>query len=303
MRLRVATHNIMDGLKLRAVLPVYRHVHRTLGLHVLCLQEHVAGAAAAACRCLGRRFAVAAHRATPRLAIVYDRSRLSLRRLRRVSLPLLDRVPLWQRLYAGATPQRKLALVASFRLRARRPHGRGGRLTVANFHLDAAGCNSHRARQMGRLSDAVGARERPLVACGDTNAFSWLRSNAERELARVLSAMYQRHRARDVHADTPVDTHYFARAEEPKLGQRLAVAFGRFGVDFPRRYDVVAASACGAVARAVVTTAGSDHDLVWADLAVPRRRWGRWADDSRHPTCGSQPPGRPLRSFARNIGY
>ena len=51
----------------------------------------------------------AADAAAPRLAFVYDRSRLRLRSLRVLSLPLLDRLPLWQSMYTGI--ERRYALV------------------------------------------------------------------------------------------------------------------------------------------------------------------------------------------------
>ena len=73
--------------------------------------------------------------------------------------------------------------------------------------------------------------------------------------------------ASDVHAAAPEPTHYFARADEPKIGQRIAVALGRLGVDFPRRYDVIAASS-RAIAAGCIETPKSDHDLVWADLSM-----------------------------------
>ena len=279
--LGVATHNIMNGVNLGPLLAAYRRLQRDRGLHVLCIQEHVAGAAAAIARSLGGRYAVARHDATPRLVILYDRTVLSLRRARCARLPLLDRVPLWQRLYAGGLPEQKTGLIVSFRA-AR------GKLTVANFHLDAAGYNEHRGAQLSALSRAIAADSArssfqycpPLVACGDTNAFTWQKRHAEPELARMLEPLRRQHGARDAHADHPRDNHFFARAHEPKIGQRIAVAVGRVGVDFPRRYDVICSSlpivACG-----MVTTPASDHDLVWAHVGrsparaggAPRRAW------------------------------
>ena len=53
----------------------------------------------------------------------------------------------------------------------------------------------------------------------------------------------------------------FARANEPKLAHQVAVAAGKLGVDFPRRYDVVATSLRCARA-GTVDTPDSDHNLV-----------------------------------------
>ena len=212
-------------------------------------------------------FAVATHAAAPRLGLVYDRSQLRLLGLRVISLPLLPRVPILQRIYVSSI-ERKEVLVGRFRWRD------GGRLTLANFHLDTAGDNINRSAQMQALSDALEPRDaRPLVACGDTNCFDWIAGKAERDLASMLTPLTDRHGAVDAHATAqpPVlqPTHFFARADEPKLGQRLAVLFGSVGVDFPRRYDVVAATPRVAEA-GVLTTPESDHDLVWAALRPPR---------------------------------
>ena len=84
----------MDGLNLRPLLAAHRRLQREQGLHILCIQENVAGAAAAISRSLGRQYAAAQHAATPRLLILYDKGALNLCRLRCVSLPLLKRVPL-----------------------------------------------------------------------------------------------------------------------------------------------------------------------------------------------------------------
>lgn len=267
--LTIATHNILDGLRLSSLLDVYNNLRTRDGLHALCVQEAVPHAATRIARALGPRFAVGEHAGAPRLSIVYDRSVLTLRRLHVLSLQRLDHVPLLQRLYTSCTPETKQALIARFTLRG---HGRA--LTVANFHLDTAGYNAHRKAQVRSLSNALSTRlNRPLIACGDTNAFVWYRSEAEPALRKVLAPLLHRHSAVDVHAHKPVDTHFFARANEPKLGQQLAVAFGKLGVDFPRRYDVIAASS-PCFRAGVVDTTDSDHNLVYATLDVHRRLLG-----------------------------
>ncbi|KAL1530771.1 hypothetical protein AB1Y20_001669 [Prymnesium parvum] len=264
MPLCVATHNIMNGLHLPPLLRAYARLRRSPGLHLLCVQESVPAAAASILLALGRRFRSLRLRAAPRLLLVYDRTVLTPLRARAVRLPALRRVPLWQRLYTGA--EQKRALLAHFAVRRRRRA-----LAVANFHLDAAGENEHRGAQLEALGRAVAteaslrSRRLPLLACGDTNAFTWLRRHAESDLRRMLEPLRRGHGARDAHAHRPVDTHFFARANEPKLGHRIAVAAGKVGIDFPRRYDVICTS-LPAVSSGTLSTPASDHDLVWARL-------------------------------------
>ena len=254
-----ASHNIMDALFLRPLLRTYGRLRRSMRPDVLCVQESVPHATECmATALLGRRrFAIAADPAAPRLAMVYDRTRLRLQRLSLWPLPLLDAVPLWQRVYISGIDA-KQALVGQFVCR----HHRWRRITIANFHLDAAGDNQHRGAQLRTVAAAIGD-DRPVVACGDTNAFTWVRSEAEPALRRMLAPLA----GMDAHAHTPKDTHFFARAREPKLGHRIAVAFGRLGVDFPRRYDVIVSS-LPAERAGQVSTPESDHDLVWALVGV-----------------------------------
>lgn len=264
--LSVATHNIMNGIKLTSLLKTYRRHQRHHGLHLFFVQEGVVGTASAIVRCLGSKYEVARHAATPRLLIIFDRTVLRLRLTFCIKMPRIEKVPLWQRLYTGL--EQKYALAAQFTT-AR------GSLTVANFHLDAAGDNTHRRSQMQCLSRFFSSRaarfshRMPIIACGDTNAFTWQRSYAESELKRVIEPLCRQHSVHDAHASCPRDNHFFARADEPRIGQRIAVFVGKFGVDFPRRYNVICSSL--KVARHGSTeTPSSDHDLVWAHLGVPK---------------------------------
>ena len=257
--LTVATHNIMDAISLAPLLAAHQRLRHKHGLHLLCTQENAHASAAAISLSLGWLQSVAVHPDAPRLSITYDRSVLELQQLQCIALPRLAHVPLWQRLYTSNRPEQKHGLLAEFGT----AHGR---ILVANFHLDAAGENAHRSKQLGALSRAAKAQTRlPLVACGDTNAFSWRRANAEPELHKMLASLCSTHDALDSHAAHPRDTHFFARANEPKLGQRIAMAFGRLGIDFPRRYDVVCSS-LPTVASGTISTPESDHDLVWATV-------------------------------------
>ena len=267
-RLVVGSHNILDGLRLSRLLGAYRELHASERIAALCIQEAVPHAARRIASALGHRFAVAEHAGAPRLALVYDRTRLHLRGLGALALPKLAHVPLWQRIYTSSSPEPKQALVGRFGWR-RRQHRR---LTIANFHLDAAGDNAHRARQLRGMASALSpVCGRRLVACGDTNAFSLRRSHAERDLAQMLAPLQWRHGACDAHSTSPADTHFFARAHEPKLGQRIAVALGRLGIDIPRRYDVIASS-LPHLRSGSVDTPDSDHNLVWASFNGLARR-------------------------------
>jgi endonuclease/exonuclease/phosphatase family metal-dependent hydrolase len=268
----VASHNILNGQNLRRLLRVYTELRAAERLHALCIQEAVPHAARRVAATLGRRYGVGEHSGAPRLAIVYDRARLRLRRIGIVDLPRLAAVPWWQRVYTSAVPEPKHALIGCFAVRGgfrKRPR----RLVLANFHLDAAGDNRHRAGQIRALATALWPTyaDGPLVACGDTNAFSLLRTEAEGLLQNMLGPLARCHRARDVHAAAPRDTHFFARAHEPKLGQRIAVALGRFGIDAPRRYDVIVA-ALRCIGFGTVDTPDSDHNIVWARLSHRRFR-------------------------------
>lgn len=268
LRLVVATHNLMNGMGLRELLGTYRRLRLTSGLHLLCLQEGIGGAAGKVARCLGRRYAAVCHKGAPRLPIVYDRGLMRPVKLTCVKLPRLDYVPLWQRLYTGA--ELKYGVIARF-LTAR------GWLTVVNFHLDAAGENVHRSSQLSCLSRAISSqcgplRKPPLIACGDTNAFTWQRCHAEPDLRRMLEPLRKDHGAYDAHRHVPQDNHFFSRANEPKIGHRIAVQAGKFGIDFPRRYNIVCSS-LPIETRGQITTPASDHDLVWASLRYGNSRF------------------------------
>lgn len=271
----VGTHNTMDGLRLAGLLPLYSRLQRVSGVPVgvLCIQENKPGHADAIAAALG-----ASHRATcdataPRLATVYDSHLLRHVHTRVVRLPCLLAIPYWQRFYASTEPEQKHAALLKFER-----IDDGAELLVANFHLDAAGTNAHRAEQLRAVSDALvvdkssraaaGARVHS-VACGDTNAFSFRRALASAALRDMLRPLEASCGLIDVGAADDRDNHFFSRAREPKLGQRLAVFLGRFGVDFPRRYDVVCTD-LPVVAHGQIEAADSDHDLVWAAVEWPR---------------------------------
>lgn len=257
----VATHNLMRGLRLPALLDHYAALRREVGLDVLCVQEndgadgavHSARIAAT----LGAHYDQLSDARFPRLGIVYDRARFAVERVELVALPRLARLSWFERLYiVGGTTRQKYAQIATLRARA------GGEpFAVANFHLDTAGTNAHRRSQIAAVADALtraGLATR-AAACGDTNAFAWRR---QLEALRELLGPLAEHGATDPDS---APTHFFARQREPKLMHRLGVMVGKLGIDLPRRYDVVCAS-LPAERRGQIATRDSDHDLVWADL-------------------------------------
>ena len=120
------------------------------------------------------------------------------------------------------------------------------------------------------LSVCVIERDPTLAACSSSLSVGGLRyqfSNAANvrmsQYGRQFLAKLEAHLGVDV-ASVPVaqDTHFFARADEPHIGQRIAVVLGRFGVDIPHCFDVCAGN-MPVRERGHATTMGSDHDLVW----------------------------------------
>lgn len=276
-----ATHNIMDGLRLRSLLRHYADL-RPYSVVALCIQENKPGHAEQIADTLGQGYRAHYDAGAPRLATVYDSGALVLRESEVLELPKIDTIPLWQRLYiASAEPEQKHASLMRFeRADTHSP------LLMANFHLDAAGTNQHRGNQLLTICRALGRHWAPgtaVVACGDTNAFSFSRWRASAALRRMLAPLENELGALDVGAAEDRNTHFFWRANEPKLGQRIAVFFGQFGVDFPCRYDVLCTN-LDVLDHGQVETLDSDHDLVYATVAWRR---GLHDDVSVHCPSGS----------------
>lgn len=138
------------------------------------------------------------------------------------------------------------------------------RLSVVNFHLDTVGGLRHRLAQTTEIARVVATLDRPgVVACGDTNAFGIGRDSQLSILRHTLKPL----EALGLSDPHRAATHYFARQHEPALMHRVAVWLGRRGLDLPSRYDVVL-SDLRAGDRGLVHMPESDHDLVWAKLAV-----------------------------------
>lgn len=264
-RILIASHNLMHGLRLPALIPHYVALRDEQGLDLLCLQEdrfltegddlpstRIASA-------LGSDYSVVRDDGCPGLALIVDRRTLECEARAIVPLPLLATLNAFERLYiVGGKTKRKYLLLAELR-----PRAGGAPFAAGCFHLDTAGGNAHRTTQVEAIAATLRERslDRAFVACGDTNAFAWRRQpEALKALMGPLGALGA------VDPETR-PTHYFARQNEPKLPHRIGVLFGKLGIDVPRRYDVICTN-LPAPERGQVVTPDSDHDLVWARIAV-----------------------------------
>ncbi|HEY4395155.1 MAG TPA: hypothetical protein VGP64_13880 [Polyangia bacterium] len=259
----VASHNVMHGRRLDALLPRYLELREREGLDLLCVQEdrYLDGdpaerPSARIAAALGGQFRVARDEGAPGLALLFDGRTLTLGAAGIIPLPRLASLSWFERRYiVGGKTKQKHALWATLRTAA------GETFAVVSFHLDTAGGHRQRAAQTAALGDALRERHlhQRLIACGDTNAFSW--RAGRRQLDGLLAPLAA------FGAEDPETrpTHYFARQNEPLLPHRIGVALGKAGIDLPRRYDVVCTN-LPVSARGQIETLGSDHDLVWARL-------------------------------------
>jgi endonuclease/exonuclease/phosphatase family metal-dependent hydrolase len=260
----VASHNVMHGRMLDALVPSYLALREREGLDLLCLQEdrYLEGdrderPSARIAAALGGAFQIVRDQGAPGLALVIDEGAFTLGDAGIIPLPRLASLSWFERRYIlGGQTKQKHALWATLRARAG-----GEAFAVVSFHLDTAGGHRQRAAQMAALADTLRARSLHgrLCACGDTNAFSW--RAGRRQLDRLLAPLAA------FGAEDPGTrpTHYFARQNEPLLPHRIGVALGKLGIDLPRRYDIVCTN-LAVSARGQIETPGSDHDLVWARL-------------------------------------
>ena len=185
---------------------------------------------------------------------------------------------------------------------ARSRHTQQQQVVVVNLHLDAMGDNAHRAKQLQELATQLArlglglgptaqqqnrAGSVGFVACGDTNIFAVSRTGQRQALARAFEPLAALGARLCEHADTGAgagadsarrldclaclqqmsDTHFFARANEPKFPQQVAVAAGRLGVEVPGLFDVVATD-LHVLARHHWQIMSSDHDCVGATVRV-----------------------------------
>lgn len=267
----------MDGIALPALLERYRRLPELASpgrVAAICLQENKGDHAQKVASALGSTFRTEVHPTAPRLAVVYDSTVVRPRDKSSevLLLPKLDVVPLWQRAYTSSTPEQKYAVVTTFDMW---DEGSMASLILANCHLDSAGTNVHRGNQLSVVRATLGRRlegmeraDTRLLLCGDTNCFSFFRPLASAALTHMLEPFADKLGMRDVGAAEDLDTHFFARAREPKFGQRIAVAVGHVGIDFPCRYDIICTD-MEVVGHGQERCWESDHDLVWASV-LPR---------------------------------
>jgi endonuclease/exonuclease/phosphatase family metal-dependent hydrolase len=260
----VATHNLMHGRRLDALIQDHLALREREGLDLLCLQEdrfleagasdHPSARIAAA---LGDGHRVVRDEAVPGPALVVDTRRFSPRAQGLIPLPRLASLSWFERRYiVGGKTKQKHALWCELA-----PVGGGAAVVAVSFHLETAGGQRQRLAQATALAGALAERglARRLVVCGDTNAFCW------RADGRALAALLAPFAALGATDPERRPTHHFARQDEPMIPHRIGVALGKLGIDLPRRYDVVCTNLV-ALARGHVVTPGSDHDLVWARL-------------------------------------
>jgi endonuclease/exonuclease/phosphatase family metal-dependent hydrolase len=263
----VATHNLMEGHNLDALIHHHRGLHREVGLDVLCVQESRGDgdhfAAARIARALGPGHVHVGGDPIFGLGIVYDARRLDLVASALFPLPPVPAMRWHERRFIlDGRPERMWALWARFAGIS------GAPFTVVDLHLDTVGGTRQRRRQVVAAVEhlrAHGFTERVVVA-GDTNAFAATHGRHRRALRRVLEPL------RELGAVDPstTPTHFFARQHEPKFAHRVCVALGKLGLDLPQRFDVVATD-LPVRRRGQLTTPESDHDLVWAELDTASR--------------------------------
>ena len=258
----VATHNIMGGRLLSPLLDYYRSLKHNPGLGVLCLQENQSSGnghhAEEVANALGPEYAIAHDLHELSVATIYNRDFFEVEHTELIALPALTQLSWVERLYMSAG-ERKHALVTTLR-------HEGGTMAVVNFHLEAGGGNTHRKGQMERIANWLETRGHTgsVTACGDSNSFA-LRGQLS-ALQFVLSPL-RRFGARD---EGKSPTHYFSRMREPRFVKKILVALGKLGIDYPRRLDVVCTN-LPVLELGQMDTRESDHDLVWARVALGSR--------------------------------
>src|SRR4029079_5971688 len=156
----IASHNLMHGLRLPALIPGYVALRDARGLDLLCLQEDRfltdadARPSTRIAAALGPDYIVVRDDGCPGLAFVADARTLACDARAIVPLPLLPTLSVFERLYiVGGKTKQKFMLLAQLRARET-----GARFAAGCFHLDTAGGNGHRATQVAAIAGALRAR-------------------------------------------------------------------------------------------------------------------------------------------------
>ena len=224
-----------------------------------------------------------------RLSTIYDNSVLEVIDKKTMYLPKLNHLSMFNRL-AGFRIEEKTALVTKFKFRDNveipetqlQDDGetkyassfRSNRnfpsaketFTIVNFHLDAAGNNEHRTTQFQKVASDVDGDE-PFVLCGDTNLFTFFPQTKQQFLLDRMVEPISLQTGAAVIGDCNKPTHFFSRANEPKLGHQIVYQLGKIGLDVPGCYDVLISN-MSEESFGHIDTPGSDHNLVYAKLRL-----------------------------------
>ena len=232
-------------------------------------------------RTLGVEYSVASDTTKdPRLATVYNSRLFELVESKIVELPRLSSLPTWNKLFIkSGQVEQKHALVCDFVPNNNTP-GTPIVLRNINFHLDAAGNNQHRKRQMASLLSVMAAPSaidlasapNHHIVSGDTNIFHMSHTVQQDVLQSAIESLSPfvsllASDGQELNLDSP--THFFSRANEPTMIHQAGVFVGKhFGIDLPQCYDVVLTNLQVCDRGQVATPDCSDHDLVFATLVV-----------------------------------
>jgi hypothetical protein len=327
MRFGAATHNIMDGVLWKKLLRHYVDLNVSLSHHplgILNLQENVqvqpdeplstststpslsstkrkTTCADLIAQALGSDYQVISMPSKDaRLATIYNTKHFQLVGKPHVfKLPRLATLPTWNKIFIKSGQiEQKNALVCDFQCISNetKRDKPASIIRNINFHLDAAGNNQHRTKQMQSLLTAMkmntGAKNRetdnttgteevklndietklissPLhhIISGDTNIFHLSNTQQQVELKNALDCLLPMVSSDDIELTRP--THWFARANENSAIHQLGVFVGNYlGIDRPQAYDVVLTNLKIIKRGQISTDDCSDHDLVYAVVDV-----------------------------------
>lgn len=258
-----ATHNLMRGLWLDALIKYYKVLKEEEGLNVFCIQENVVEDGVAhvekISKALGENYKSYFVEDFPSPAIIYDSGILEHIDSFSIKLPKQKAYSKFARIAASEKiPVQRYAVAVRLRLPAEEP------FTVVSLHLTAFGGNKMRQKQIAAIREELKKRgiEKRLVICGDTNLFAWTKMMHRRALnstLKLLNVVDPLHRE---------PTYYFSRIyRKTRWALRVPYYLGKIGIDMPRHYDLVA-SGLPFLKYGKVTTPESDHDLVWARYDV-----------------------------------
>ena len=119
--------------------------------------------------------------------------------------------------------------------------------------------------QFQNLADDVDEDE-PFVLC-DTNLFTFFPKSKQQLLLDKMIEPISSKTGAVVIGDYNKPTHFFSRANEPKLGHQIVYQLGKLGLDVPGCYDVLISN-ISEESFGQIDTPDSDHNLVYANLRL-----------------------------------